>query len=167
VIRTRVGYTGAEQLNPTYHELGGHSEALQVDFDPEVVSYGDLLAIFWKAHNPASEAWSAQYKAAIFYHDEEQQRLAVETSARVERELGQPVVTEILPASPFYRAEAYHQKYRLRRHAEWLRQLELVYPDPAAFTDSTAAARLNGHLAGFEIAQDPRGLLAPVTGDSG
>ena len=88
----------------------------------------------------------------------------METAARLEAELGRPVRTEILPATRFTRAEDYHQKYRLRRHAELMRQLEAVYPDPGDFTDSTAAARLNGYLAGFGTEERIREQVAPLTG---
>lgn len=163
-MRTRVGYTGGAKANPTYHDLGDHTEALQVDYDPQIVSYSDLLQVFWEAHHPTSPAYSAQYKAAIFFHDAEQGRLAVETATRLEAELGRPVTTEILPATRFTRAEDYHQKYRLRRHAEWMRQLAAIYPDPKDFTDSTAAARLNGFLAGFGTEERVRAQVAPLTG---
>jgi len=154
-----VGYTGGTRPDPTYHELGDHTEALQLDFDPTVLPYAELLEHFWQAHSPASAAWSRQYKAAVFTHDAEQRRLALESAQRVASALGRPITTEILPASRFTRAEDYHQKYRLRRHAEWTRRLQAIYPDPKDFTDSTAAARLNGHLAGFGAAEEVRAEL--------
>ena len=73
------------------------------------------------------------------------------------------MTTEILSASRFYRAEDYHQKYRLRRHAKWTRQLEAVYADAKDFTDSTAAARLNGYLAGCGTEEQVRAQLEPLT----
>jgi peptide-methionine (S)-S-oxide reductase len=149
VIRTRVGYTGDEKLDPTYHDLGGHTEALQLDFDPTVISYADLLEHFWSSHSPTSPAYSAQYKAAVFYHTEEQRALAHASMDKLAADAERIICTELLPASRFYRAEDYHQKYCLRRNAELTAKLEAIYPDPGDFTDSTAAARLNGQLAGF------------------
>ena len=152
-------------MNPTYHDLGGHSEALQVDFDPTVLSYADLIGVFWSAHTPWSPRRSSQYKAALFYHDDEQRRLAESTAAEVERRSGRPVQTELLPATAFWRAEDYHQKYRLRRHPSWTAALEAVYPDPRDFTDSTAAARLNGLAGGFGDADAILEQVAPLEGE--
>ena len=71
-------------VNPTYHSLGDHSESIEIDYDPTMVSYRDLLKIFWEGHDPAARSWSTQYKAAVFYHNDEQKRLAEETRERIE-----------------------------------------------------------------------------------
>jgi peptide-methionine (S)-S-oxide reductase len=142
-----VGYTGGTRVNPTYHALGDHSEAVEVDYDPSVVSYAELLEIFWKSHNPAAGSWSTQYRAAIFHHGEEQKRLAIESKKARETGLGK-VYTEILPAATFYRAEDYHQKYYLRQRPDLLRELRDIYPGDKDLVDSTEAARVNGYLAG-------------------
>ena len=76
MIRTRVGYTGGRKLNPTYYSLGDHTESFQVDYDPTQISYQQLLDIFWDSHNPTRGAWSRQYRAAIFVHNEAQTQLA-------------------------------------------------------------------------------------------
>jgi methionine-S-sulfoxide reductase len=149
VIRTRVGYTGGTLKDPTYHELGDHSEALQIDFDPARITYADLLALFWKAHNPASRSWSRQYRHALFYHDAGQRAAAEETGEETAKRRGRRVRTAIEPLGTFYRAEGYHQKYRLRSRPDFLRDLTRFYPTARALTDSTAAARLNGYLGGY------------------
>lgn len=143
-----MGYAGGTTSRPTYHELGDHTETLQVDFDPAQVSYAQLLEVFWKEHSPTSRSWSRQYKAVVFYHSEEQRRLAVATKARLAAELRAPIATEVLPAGAFTLAEEYHQKYFLRQDRPLLRELTAVYPNPADFVASTAAARVNGYLAG-------------------
>lgn len=148
MIRTRVGYTGGTVADPTYYELGDHTETLEVDFDPEVISYRELLEIFWASHNPCARPWSLQYRAAVFYHDAEQEELARETAAEAARSRGREVHTAILPAERFYLAEDYHQKYHLRRVSQLEREYEEIYPDLQDFVDSTAAARVNGYLAG-------------------
>jgi len=143
-----VGYAGGTTSRPTYHNLGDHTETLQVDFDPTRVSYAQLLEVFWKEHSPTSRSWSRQYKAVVFYHSEEQQRLAVATKERLAAELRAPIATEVLPAGAFTLAEDYHQKYYLRQDRALLRELTTVYPNPPEFVASTAAARVNGYLAG-------------------
>ena len=148
VIRTRVGYAGGTGDNPTYQDLGDHSEALQVDFDPGTITYTDLLAIFWKAHKPFSRSWSRQYRNALFFHDEGQRAAAEESRAVIAEKRGKRVRTALEPLGNFYRAEAYHQKYRLRSRPDFLRDLTRCYPAARALTDSTAAARLNGYLGG-------------------
>jgi peptide-methionine (S)-S-oxide reductase len=148
VIRTRVGYTGGSLQNPTYHELGDHSEAIQIDFDPHRITYSDLLAIFWKAHKPFSRNWSRQYRNALFFHDEGQRAAAEKSRAAIAADKGRQVRTAVEPLGRFYRAEGYHQKYRLRSRPDFLRDLTRFYPMAEALTDSTAAARLNGYLGG-------------------
>jgi len=148
VIRTRVGYTGGNMVNPTYYDIGDHSEAIQIDYDPRVISYEQLLAIFWQGHNPYSQAWSRQYKAAVFYHNAEQEQRARQSLQKIAAINGHKVYTEILPLTEFYRAEGYHQKYMLRHHPELMAHFEHTYPDDRDFVDSTAAARINSYLAG-------------------
>ncbi len=149
MIRTRVGYAGGRTNNPTYHNLGDHTETLQIDYDPQSISYGELLDIFWAAHDPTRRAWSIQYKAVIFFHDEEQRREAEAGRERLARALGREVPTEILPLDRFHRAEDYHQKHRLRQARELMGEFRAIYPRDRDFTDSTAAARVNGYLDGF------------------
>jgi methionine-S-sulfoxide reductase len=147
VLRTRVGYTGGTHKDPTYTRLGDHSEAVQIDFDPSQVSYSQLLEIFWDDHSPTRRSWSRQYRSAIFFHDETQKRLALASKERLEVHTGRPVFTEIEPAGEFYRAEDYHQKYRLRHH-RLMDEFRAMYPDERLFVDSTAVARVNGYVAG-------------------
>jgi len=148
-VRTRVGYTGGEKVDPTYRALGDHTEAFEVDFDPEVLSYAELLELFWKSHNPCARPWSRQYRSAVFYHDETQRKLAEESAARIASERGAPVQTLIEQVDRFYLAEDYHQKYRLRRHVDLAGELLEIYPALEDFVNSTAATRLNGYLAGY------------------
>ncbi len=143
-----MGYTGGTQADPTYHRLGDHTETLQVDFDPGRISYAELLEVFWSGHRPTSRAWSRQYMAAVFCHDETQAELARASRDRLAAELGRMIVTEIRPAGRFYRAEDYHQKYYLRQSGELMREFQRLFPQPTAFTDSTLAARVNGYVGG-------------------
>jgi methionine-S-sulfoxide reductase len=160
VIRTRVGYSGGTTRNPTYRNLGDHTETVQIDYDPSRTSYEELLAVFWDSHNPGMRAWSRQYLTAVFFHNEEQRRLALETRDRVAAKIKGEVVTQILPASDFYLAEAYHQKFYLRQVPELLKEVTMTYPAVEDFVGSTAAARLNGYLAGYGT---PAGLKAELS----
>ncbi len=152
MIRTRVGYAGGTRANPTYHSLGDHSETLQIDYDPERISFEKLLELYWGEHDPTSRSWSSQYKAVVFYHDEEQKRLAEETRERLAAKLNRPIHTEVIPFSRFYPAEAYHQKYYLRQNKRLLKDLQRYYPQDADLMNSTAAARVNGYLGRFGTA---------------
>jgi peptide-methionine (S)-S-oxide reductase len=153
VVRTRVGYSGGRKQNPTYHDLGDQTETIQVDYDPSRVTYAQLLQVFWRAHHPGAASWSRQYQAAVFYHTEEQKRLAEQTRDEIAAKLGGPVQTKILPATEFYLAEDYHQKYYLRRDPELLREFQGAYGD-AGLVASTAAARVNGYAAGYGALAD-------------
>jgi methionine-S-sulfoxide reductase len=143
-----VGYAGGSKSHPTYHSLGNHSETIQIDYDPTVISYEELLEVFWSSHNPVGRSFSRQYASIIFYHDEEQRRLAEETKERQRAERGRRVSTEIIAYTGFWRAEDYHQKYRLRGVTDLVDEFEAIYPDPKDFVDSTAVARVNGYVGG-------------------
>jgi peptide-methionine (S)-S-oxide reductase len=148
VIRTRVGYAGGSKDNPTYYSLGDHTETVQIEYDPERTSYQELLNVFWNSHNAAILPYSVQYKSIIFYHDEEQKRLALESKAREEEKRNANIYTEILPYSKFYLAEDYHQKYYLRSVPDLKKELTAIYPDDNEFVNSTAVARVNGYVGG-------------------
>ena len=120
VAATRVGYTDGTIADPTYEQVcsdrTGHAEAVQVWFDQGVVSYGELVDTFWSIHDPTTrdrQGWDfgSQYRSAIFFHDAEQERLALASRDERQSSLARPIVTEIVPASRSYDAEEYHQRY--------------------------------------------------------
>jgi peptide-methionine (S)-S-oxide reductase len=122
VISAMSGYTGGSVRNPDYKAVctgaTGHAEAVRVEFNPDEVGYEQLLDIFWEAHDPTQlnrqgPDVGTQYRSAIFFHDEEQERLAKESVVNLEQSgrLKGQIVTEITPASEFYEAEEYHQRY--------------------------------------------------------
>ncbi|AQU81564.1 MULTISPECIES: peptide-methionine (S)-S-oxide reductase MsrA [unclassified Halomonas] len=120
VISTSSGYTGGERENPTYQEIGrgdtGHAQAVEVIFNPEEISYAQLLEIFWYNVDPFAINQQfcdvgTQYRSAIFYHDDEQRELAEATKAEIEQRFDREVATQIVPASEFWEAEEYHQAY--------------------------------------------------------
>ena len=154
MVRTRVGYAGGTKEAPAYHSLGDHTETIQIDYDPSQISYNDLLDIFWRNHNPSSRAWSKQYMAAVFYHNDEQKKLAEESREREASKRKEVIQTQILPFTAFYRAEDYHQKYQLRRERNLLKEFERIYLADRDFVDSTAAARVNGYLGGYGTSAD-------------
>lgn len=149
MVRTRAGYCGGTKENPTYRSLGDHSETIQMDFDPETVSYADLLDIFWENHQPEYKSWSRQYASFIFCHNEEQQGLALKTKEREEDWLKKKIYTTIVPYTVFYTAEDYHQKYYLRQQSGIMADFNRMYPNARDFMNSTAAARINGYVAGY------------------
>jgi peptide-methionine (S)-S-oxide reductase len=135
--------------NPTYANMGDHTETVQVDFDPQRITYSELLAIFWKSHTPGSPPWSRQYMNAVFYHNEQQRRQAMASKAAVEEQTGASVHSEIAPVGEFYPAEDYHQKYLLKMRPDLTGELQRMYPRAKEFNDSTAAARINGYVGGY------------------
>lgn len=127
VKETEVGYTGGHTEAPSYEEVctdgTGHAEAVRVVFDPNEVSYDDLLNIFWENHNPTTRNRQgpdvgSQYRSVIFYHSEDQKKAAEESKKRLQ-ESGKygdkEIVTEIVEAGPWYKAEEYHQKYVMKK----------------------------------------------------
>ncbi len=122
VLSTRVGYTGGHTSGPTYKEVcsgrTGHAEAVEVIYDPDKVTYRDLLGVIWTNHDPTQlnrqgPDFGTQYRSAIYVRDDDQKQAALESKDELERSgrLRRPVVTEITPASEFYEAEDYHQQY--------------------------------------------------------
>ena len=128
-------------------------ETIQIDYDPELVSYERLLELFFGSHDPTWPSPIRQYASAIFTHDDEQARLAGEALEKTGKKSpgkksSRPVTTELLPYSGFTRAEDYHQKYYLRNTPFLASQYEERFPNQDLFTDSTAVARVNGYLGG-------------------
>ena len=146
-MRTRVGYAGGSTVDPTYRSIGDHTEAIQIDYDPTVVSFERLLEVFWSGHEPCARSWSTQYQAILFHHDEAQRRAAEASRDCIASARGSEVYTEVAAAGRFYRAEDYHQKYYLRSSPVGKSVREL-YDSELAFVDSTAVARINGHFGG-------------------
>lgn len=126
VVSTRVGYMGGHREHPTYEEvcskMTGHAEVVEVTFDPALVSYADLLRVFWDLHDPTQlnrqgPDVGTNYRSVIFCHSPEQEQAARDSLAAEERSgrHSRPIVTEITPAGPFWPAEEYHQQYLAKR----------------------------------------------------
>jgi peptide-methionine (S)-S-oxide reductase len=126
VTSTAVGYEGGTLPNPTYKDVctdrTGHAEVVQVEFDPEQLNYSELLTVFWENHDPTTlnrqgPDVGAQYRSVIFFHSPEQESAARASKQQLEASgrFKHPIVTEIVPAQTFYRAEEYHQQYLEKR----------------------------------------------------
>ena len=140
VVSTRVGYSGGTVSSPSYEQVctgaTGHAETVEIVFDPAVVSYAQLLDLFWHNHNPTTldqqgPDYGSQYRSVIFYHSPSQKQQAEETKKAIQKLLAQPIVTEIVPASRFWPAEGYHQGYFKKKginrscHISWKTPKEL------------------------------------------
>ncbi len=144
-----VGYAGGSKENPIYTSLGNHTETIRIEYDPSVISYKELLDVFWYSHHPAIPSFSRQYMSIVFYHNEEQLKLAEASRNELKAGTGLEIFTEIIPASDFYPAEDYHQKYYLQQLDELADEYLEIYPDIDDFVKSTAVARANGYAGGY------------------
>jgi peptide-methionine (S)-S-oxide reductase len=126
VIGTQVGYTGGTTPNPTYEQVcsdkTGHAEAVEVEFDPDRISYEELLNRFWQNHDPTQvnrqgPDFGSQYRTAIFYRSPKQEMKAKASRDELQKSLKKPIATEIAAATPFWRAEEYHQCYLQKRES--------------------------------------------------
>ena len=149
IYRTRAGYTGGSSANPTYRSMGNHTETLEVDFDPEQISFETIMWAFFEGHRPTRPSFSRQYRSAIFVHNEEQRAVAKSVMERFSAETNQKVYTAIEDAKTFYIAEDYHQKYSLQSQHKLMRRLKNTYPDFSGVVNSTAAARINAYVSGY------------------
>jgi peptide-methionine (S)-S-oxide reductase len=148
VVRTCVGYAGGTTPAPTYEALGDHIETVRVEYDPGQCRYDDLLALFWAAHDPTRAPFKRQYQPALFPCTPEQ-RARAEASVAAQAEAHEdPITTEVVPDASFHRAEAYHQKHKLRRQPGLCDAVQAPYPNEEAFADAPAAALVNGYVGG-------------------
>jgi len=152
VVRTRVGYAGGKKKSPNYHDLGDHTESIQVDYNPKKIAYEELLDAFWKSHDP-SRRCSRQYMSAIFYLTEEQKKTAEASMEKYNKTYSKTAKTEILPltAETFYVAEDYHQKYYLR-HSEFMKFFKFL--KNSELRESPAATKVNAFCGGDLKRQD-------------
>jgi peptide-methionine (S)-S-oxide reductase len=127
VVKTRVGYTGGNLKEPSYEDVctdkTGHAEAVQLEFEPKQVSYEQLLDKFWSIHDPTQmnrqgPDIGTQYRSVIFYHNEMQKKQALKSKEKEQEKCSKKIVTAIEPASEFYEAEEYHQKYLMKKGAK-------------------------------------------------
>lgn len=162
VIRTRTGYAGGTSNNPTYRQMGDHTETIQVAFDSRQIRFEEIIREFWRSHYPNRDAYKGrQYISLLFWQSEEQKHIIEKLKIEKELQLNEPVETEIRPFDGFTEAEERHQKYYLKRYSKALEQLAELYPEMALLTPSTFAARLNGFVKGFGSRQQ---LLEEIDG---
>jgi methionine-S-sulfoxide reductase len=143
-----VGFAGGTKQKPTYHDIGDHSESFQVDYDPKQITFEKLLEEFWRSPNSCQRAGSRQYQSIVFYHNDEQKKLALASRERFAKKNKHAQETPVLPVGTFTLAEDYHQKFYLRQNRELEQELTAIYPALAEFTNSTAATKLNAYLGG-------------------
>jgi peptide-methionine (S)-S-oxide reductase len=117
------------------------------------------LNVFWTSHDPTRPPWKRQYMSAIFFHNEDQKRLALETRDRKAATVKGKIVTEIIPFAEFYLAEDYHQKYYLQQVPALMREFSATYPAVQDFIDSTAVARVNGYIGGYGSPESLKGEI--------
>jgi len=148
-VRTRVGYAGGDRENPTYYALGDQTECIQIDFDPTVISYEQLVDLMLGLHNPAERPAYAQYASLILADDDEQLAIARARAEVAAKKSGKPLTTRIERLKKFWPAEDYHQKYYLRANRTLMAQfIGMLGTDEVALRESSAAARVNGYVAG-------------------
>ncbi|NHN32484.1 peptide-methionine (S)-S-oxide reductase [Paenibacillus sp. S3N08] len=151
VIRTRVGYAGGTTIHPTYRQMGDHTETLEIDFDPTILSFEEIANKFWDSHKPSNinDYKGRQYQSLLFYRDGFQQEI-IEQVLEKRKKLGKgEPETELVPYAGFQLAEDNHQKYYLKRYPNAIERLSTVYPSPDELLNSTLAARLNGLAKGY------------------
>ena len=150
VIRTRVGYAGGTTVDPTYHDLDDHTEAIQVDYAPETRSFAELLALVFQSHDPQQQTRKTQYQNIVFIDSPDQQRVLTDYLDTTEY-TADGIATRIEQHPQFHPAEDYHQKYSLRSKRSIMSAFESAGYDEAAIRESPAAAKLNGHVGGHEL----------------
>ncbi|TQQ79430.1 peptide-methionine (S)-S-oxide reductase MsrA [Halonotius roseus] len=153
VVRTRVGYAGGTKTDPTYHDLGDHTEAFQVDYDPETRSFAELLDLVFRSHDPNQQTRKTQYQNIVFIASADQ-RETLTDYLDANGYTADGIATRIEQFSRFYPAEDYHQKYNLRNKRSIMNSFEDAGYDDEAIRESPAAAKLNGHVVGHEISDD-------------
>lgn len=150
VLRTRVGFAGGTSPKPTYRHMGDHTETVEIDFDPAIISYEEILRKFWQNHYPNRGNYKGrQYISMLRYQGEHQRESIDKVRREMEKSLGEAIETEIAVFENFTLADERHQKYYLKRYPNTLEQLQDLFPKPEHLIDSTFAARLNGFVKGY------------------
>ncbi|MFB9860227.1 peptide-methionine (S)-S-oxide reductase MsrA [Salinicoccus siamensis] len=148
VLRTRTGYAGGTTPDPTYRNMGDHTEMVEVDYDPNIISHADILHHFWHNHKSDLPAYKGRQYISLLCVREDQTSSVEAVKAEVEAATGVSIKTEIVPFTGFTPAEIRHQKYFLKRHPGALSQIDSLLGDESELMDSTFAARLNGLVGG-------------------
>ena len=147
MIRTRVGYAGGTKKFPTYQDLGDHTEAVNIIYNSQEITFEHLLSLFWSNHNPTLTS-RQQYMSIIFYYNDEQKQLAQKSiTIAKEKNISNEIHTEIRPMNTFFDAEYYHQKYTLQCLHPWL-VVALQIQQGDELIRSHACAKVNGLLSG-------------------
>lgn len=149
VVRTRVGYAGGTTRDPTYHSLGDHTEVFQVEFDPDTITYRDLLKLVFESHNPHHQTSKTQYQNVVLTATAAQQATLKEFLSS-QGFTADGIGTRIEQLSRFYPAEEYHQKYKLRSVSSLMDVFDEAEYDDEAVRESPIAAKLNGYAAGHD-----------------
>lgn len=129
--------------------MGDHTEVVQLDYDPRIITYEELLKIFWDSHQPTTQSFSRQYMKAVFYHNPEQRETALASKSDLEQKVDSAVKTGVVPIRSFTSAEGYHQKFMLKNNGGLHKEMATTYPQHADYVNSTAVARLNGYAGGY------------------
>lgn len=151
IMRTRVGFAGGTKDNPTYRQLGDHTETVEMDFDSGIVSLETILNVFWSCHNPVNinDYKGQQYRSLVLFRNPIQHSVIREVM-RTSEEQGKGILdTEVAPYTGFYPAEDRHQKYYLKRYPDAINKLRTFFPTDEELTNATLAARLNGLAKGY------------------
>ena len=151
VVRTRVGYAGGTKLDPTYHALGDHTEVVQLDFDPDTITYRALLERVFNFHNPQHQTRKTQYQNIVLAASEDQ-RAVLDEFLTTRGLTADGIGTRIEQLSRFYPAEDYHQKYKLRSVSSFMDAFEAAGYSDDELRESPIAAKLNGYAAGHDVA---------------
>ena len=149
VVHTCVGYAGGSTPSPTYEAIGDHLEAVRVTYAPDQIRYADLLDQFWAFHDPVRAPFKRQYQPALLPATDAQAEQARASHDEAAAQHDRAISTKVIEASTFHRAEAYHQKYKLRRYPALVEAFEAMLPADAPLADSPAAALANGYVGGY------------------
>lgn len=161
ILRTRVGFAGGTSPNPTYRHMGDHTETVEIDFDPAVISYEEILREFWLNHYPNRGNYKGrQYISLLRYHGDRQKETIDRVKSEMAKKLGEPIETDIAAFGNFTPADEKHQKYYLKRYPNTLEQMQDLFPKPEHLIDSTFAARLNGFVKGYGKMQGLKNEIA-------
>lgn len=148
-MRTRAGYCGGRTASPTYQSIGDHTEVISIDFDPDLITFQQVLSCFWDSHHSLRNHPSSQYRNVLFYRSDAQEAIA-RASFQAESERHgvavESIQTHLEPVTEFTYAERYHQSYYLTRYHDLRAFLEETYPDEKSLADSAVATRLNAFL---------------------